>query len=62
MLGHQPPESHSRVSGNFSHFSGSILIVPERVNDMSTSEYRMFLQSYEGKKAELELLKEQLAG
>ncbi|NCU30903.1 hypothetical protein EOM57_03805 [Candidatus Saccharibacteria bacterium] len=34
---------------------------PERVNDMSTSEYRMFLQSYEGKKAELELLKEQLA-
>ena len=35
---------------------------PERINNMPTSEYRMFLQSYEGKKAELELLKEQLAG
>ena len=31
---------------------------PERINNMPTSEYRMFLQSYEGKKAELELLKE----
>lgn len=34
---------------------------PERINNMPTSEYKMFLQSYEGKKAELELLKEQLA-
>ena len=31
---------------------------PERINNMPTSEYKMFLQSYEGKKAELELLKE----
>lgn len=35
---------------------------PERVNDMSPAQYRDFLASYEGRKAELELLKEQLAG
>lgn len=32
-----------------------------RVNDMTTSGYMKFLEEYESKKAELELLKEQLA-
>lgn len=33
----------------------------ERVNDMTPRQYREFLESYEGKKTELELLKEELA-
>ena len=36
-------------------------ICPERINDMSSRQYREFLVSYEGKKAELELLKNELA-
>jgi len=35
---------------------------PGRVNDLSAAAYRRFLADYEGKKAELELLKTQLAG
>ncbi len=34
---------------------------PERLESMTPAEYRQFLVSYEGKKAELELLKSQLA-
>lgn len=34
---------------------------PERVNDLSPAEYAQFLKDYEGKKAEMELLKELLA-
>ncbi len=34
---------------------------PQQINPLSTVEYRNFLKEYEGKKAELELLKEELA-
>lgn len=34
---------------------------PDLVNDMTPDQYREFLMSYEGKKAELELLKQELA-
>lgn len=34
---------------------------PERVNSMSPAAYKQFLQEYEGKKAELKLIKDQLA-
>jgi hypothetical protein len=39
-----------------------VWISPERVNSMSIHEYRRFLESYEGKKAELKILKDELAG
>src|SRR5690606_29088388 len=34
---------------------------PERANDLSPAQYRQFLKDYEGKKAEMALLKEMLA-
>ncbi len=38
-----------------------IWLRPELVNDMTSYQYKEFLQSYEGKKAELDLLKTELA-
>ena len=34
---------------------------PERINDMTPGQYREFLESYEGRRAELEQLKSELA-
>lgn len=63
---HMNPRSYIRYRwSSLSYYLGvepPAWVHPERVNDMSPTVYRQFLAEYEGKKAELELLKAQLAG
>lgn len=62
---HMNPRSYLRYKwSSIAYYMGTEApdwLNPDRVNDMSPSQYREFLESYEGKQAELELLKRQLA-
>ncbi|MFZ1258006.1 MAG: transposase [Candidatus Saccharimonas sp.] len=63
---HMNPRSYIRYKwSSLPHYLGKetpVWLFPERVNEMNPLQYRDFLRSYEGKRAELELLKQQLAG
>jgi putative transposase len=62
---HMNPRSYMRYKwSSIAVYLGDevpVWLHPERVHDMSPAQYREFLGSYEGRKAELELLKNQLA-
>ena len=62
---HMNPRNYLRYRwSSISYFLGTeppSWLHPNRLNDTTQSQYREFLRSYEGKKAELELLKSQLA-
>lgn len=62
---HMNPRSYLRYKwSSLSYYFGAeapVWLKAGRVNEMSPAAYRQFLVEYEGKKAELELLKAQLA-
>ena len=62
---HMNPRSYLRYQwSSIGYYLGSeapLWLHPERVNTMSPHQYREFLESYEGKREELELLKNELA-
>ena len=63
---HMNPRSYLRYKwSSIAYYLGEpspAWLAPNRVNTMSPAQYRKFLESYEGKRAELELIKGQLAG
>jgi REP element-mobilizing transposase RayT len=62
---HMNPRSYIRYKwSSLSYYLGAeapVWLHPDRINDLSPTLYRQFLEDYEGKKAEMELLKELLA-
>lgn len=63
---HMNPRSYLRYKwSSVAYYLGAAnppeWVRPDLVNGMTAQQYRDFLESYEGKKAELELLKSQLA-
>jgi len=62
---HMNPRSYMRYEwSSLQYYLGAkppVWVHPDRVNTLSPAQYKQFLKEYEGKKAELKLLKSELA-
>ena len=62
---HMNPRSYRQYKwSSIAYYQGKAApawLKPDRINDMTPAQYSQFLEDYEGKRSELELLKEQLA-